>query len=236
MWENLNRVLWRSRRVLGQKLKRLTARVKARVRAFSRTKAGQTLKARWQFYAAMMALLVLLGAASSAYRSRRGEEAVAAQARVAPPSAGEASPADPEPVNMVWPVAGDIIGAFAPDRAVWSDTLQQWQNHPGIDIAAGPGEAVAACRDGVIADAWKDAAWGNVVVVDHGDGCASTYANLNTLQMAQIGRQVRAGEIIGAVGDSADCESSLPWHLHFEYARDGVPVDFAALMAAPGER
>ena len=193
--------------------------------------------ARIGYYAALIALLAVLGSASYAYRP--GGEAERAE-RPAPTPAVRAAAAlptpmpTPEPMKWVWPLEGDIVGAFAPETTVWSATLSQWQTHDGVDIAGSPGEAVYACADGVVTDAWKDALWGNVVRVEHADGSVATYAGLNTLNMVSAGDAVKAGDIVGAVGNSAVCESDMPWHLHFALERDGVPVDFAQMMADSG--
>ena len=202
------------------------------------TACARELKAHGLWYAALAALLMLLGLGSHAYRVQyaRPTEPIRAEApEVVPVQANlwerfDTPLATPEPTRWVWPLEGEIIGAFAPDSLVWSQTLGQWQTHPALDILGSPGEAVCACADGTVADAYRDSLWGNVVVIEHPDGGVSTYANLNTLSMAQVGEAVRAGDVIGSVGQSAPCEAELPWHLHFAYERDGERVDFAALV------
>ena len=188
------------------------------------------------FYAALLALLVLLGSASRAFRShlfgaRTAEETPAPEPASVMQVFNAPMPAPTkEPAVWVWPLEGEIIGEYAPSTAAWSSTLGQWQTHPAIDIAGNPGEAVRACSDGTVADAWQDALWGNVLSIEHPDGFVSTYANLNTLNMVQVGQTVAAGDIISAVGKSAACESGMPWHLHFMLEKDGVPEDFRTLV------
>lgn len=197
---------------------------------------------RIAWYGALALLLVLLGIGSYAYRNRdTGVEgavpqAVMAQGTPDPLSAlvvwPEATPAPTEaPTRFVWPVEGEIVGAYAGDSLVWCDDLGQWQTHPAIDIAAAAGEAVAACADGVVADAWSDGVWGNVIEIEHADGYVSTYANLSTLKLVEVGQAVKAGETISAVGDSAACEASLPWHLHFGLEKSGNSVNFEEITA-----
>ena len=203
-------------------------RARAWVRGLNRetmSKAG--------YYAALAALLVILGCASHAYRARRTEAAQVPEPRVpvlAARSTAIPTPRPtPEPEIWQWPLEGEIIGEYAPDAPVWSRTLSQWQTHPALDIAALPGEAVCACADGTVVDAWQDALWGNVIVIGHEDGYESTYANLNTLNLVGVGDVGSRGEVISSVGSSAACEGSMPWHLHFALTKDGAPVDFAGL-------
>lgn len=202
-------------------------------RAAGRLRTKRVILAKAGYYAALVCLLALLGSASYAYRSQgqtpREEPARQAVQRTEPALQAFLPEPTPEPARWIWPLEGEIVGAYSPDAPVWSSTLTQWQTHAGLDIAGSPGEAVYACADGTVADAWKDALWGNVIVIDHGDGYRSTYASVNTLNLVRAGDAVCAGDVISAVGQSAACESELGWHLHFALERDGEPVDFEAL-------
>lgn len=194
-------------------------------------------RARMGYYMGLALLLTLLGLGSHAWRVRERarvdaptEQPRAAMAMRAPTRA-PAPAATPEPVRWVWPLEGEVVAGYSPEEPVWSETLGQWQTHPGLDIAGSPGEAVYACRDGVVSEAWSDRLWGNVIVIAHDDGYRSTCAGLNTLELVKEGDAVEAGQVIGSVGQSAACEGELGWHLHFELTKDGQPADFAALAS-----
>ena len=131
----------------------------------------------------------------------------------------------------MWPLEGEIVNGYSPEKLVWSETMGQWQTHAALDIAGSPGEAVYACRDGVVADAWRDRLWGNVIVIDHDDGYRSTYAGLNTLNLVSPGDTVQGGQALGAVGETAVCEAESGWHLHFALEKAGKSVDFQALLS-----
>ncbi len=86
-------------------------------------------------------------------------------------------------------------------------------NHLGIDLAGNEGEGVYAADAGVIVYAgWNDYGYGNMVMIDHGNGFQSLYAHLSALNVG-CGQSVGQGEGIGAVGSTG--RSSGP-HLHFE--------------------
>ena len=116
------------------------------------------------------------------------------------------------------------MGEYRPDALVWSDTLQLWQTHAAIDIAAPLGTAVAACADGTVTQAYRDPLLGYTVRIEHKDGYESLYACLQSAEMVAVGQSVRMGETIGAVGESADAEAELGAHLHFAFFLDGENV------------
>ena len=204
----------------------------------ARVTRERALRLGW--YGALIALLVVLGTASHAYRNRieASREAMETAPRAAMAQSTPEPSATPAPMPQspayVWPVEGEIIGAYAPQAMAWSQTLGQWQTHDGIDIAASAGEAVVACADGTVADAWRDSLWGNVIEIAHPDGRRSVYAGVSTLQLVNPGDSVKAGEVISAIGNTASCEADLPWHLHFQLLEGDGSVDFEKMMANGG--
>ncbi|GAB4505722.1 MAG: hypothetical protein Fur0043_27190 [Anaerolineales bacterium] len=86
-------------------------------------------------------------------------------------------------------------------------------NHWGIDIAGAEGEGVYAVDAGVIVySGWNNYGYGNMIIVDHGNGWQSLYAHLSAIYRF-CGQSVGQGEAIGAIGTTG--HSSGP-HLHFE--------------------
>ncbi len=93
--------------------------------------------------------------------------------------------------------------------------------HNGIDFAAAPGTAVHATADGIVARAAYSKDYGNLVLIDHGNGCSTLYAH-NERLLVRAGEPILAGQPIALVGSSG--RSTGP-HLHFEVRQDGVRVD-----------
>ncbi|MEQ1493993.1 MAG: M23 family metallopeptidase, partial [Terricaulis sp.] len=73
--------------------------------------------------------------------------------------------------------------------------------HPGVDIAAAMGTPVVAPADGRVMRATTNTDYGNMIEIDHGDGFALRYAHLSAFDVRE-GETVRAGQIIGRVGNS----------------------------------
>lgn len=94
-------------------------------------------------------------------------------------------------------------------------------NHNGLDFAGNTGEAIYASDAGVIVYAgWNDYGYGNMVMIDHGDGFQTLYGHMSALNVG-CGQSVGQGEVIGAVGSTGRSSGS---HLHFEIMA-GVKVN-----------
>ena len=115
--------------------------------------------------------------------------------------------------GYVFPVYGpvsftDSFGAFR------GDVPGNW--HHGDDIFAPLGAPILACADGtVFSVGWNDIG-GNRLWLRDGEGNEFYYAHLSAFSpLARNGMQVKAGEVLGFVGNTGDA-SGTPTHLHFE--------------------
>ncbi|MGI6485578.1 MAG: peptidoglycan DD-metalloendopeptidase family protein [Tepidanaerobacteraceae bacterium] len=128
--------------------------------------------------------------------------------------------------TMAKPVAGKILKEYSVDSLVYSKTLQQWEAHYGIDIAAETGDAVKAVMEGTVIEVRKnDPRLGVVVVIEHGSGVQTLYGNLASTNLVEKGKYVKKNQVIGAVGNTSPYESQDLPHLHFEVIKDGEKVD-----------
>ena len=93
--------------------------------------------------------------------------------------------------------------------------------HTGIDFQASWGDSVGVSMAGTIAFAGVKHGYGNVIVVDHGDGISTYYAHLSAIYVG-LGQAVAAGQVIGAIGSTG--RSTGP-HLHYEVRINGHPVN-----------
>ena len=144
---------------------------------------------------------------------------------IAPVEETQETMEEEEPLTFGWPVFGEVeVGYFA-DELVYSKTMLDWRTHSALDIATSLGTKVMPCARGTVSEIYEDALMGTVVVIDHGDGLESIYANLADAPCVNIGDWVEMSTVIGAVGDTAIGETGQPYHLHFAMNQDGKSVD-----------
>lgn len=129
---------------------------------------------------------------------------------------------DPE---FSMPIEGDSMRGFAKDSLIYSDTLEEWVTHLGIDIKAERTTIVKASEKGKVLSIKNDPRYGLTIVIEHVNGFKSVYSNLLTSEFVSEGESVEKGQSIGTVGNSASFEIVDEPHLHFEILKDNVNVD-----------
>lgn len=88
-----------------------------------------------------------------------------------------------------------------------------WYGHPGLDIALPEGTAVVAADTGTVTYAgWNIYGYGNLIVINHGNGYETFYGHLSSINVTP-GQVVTKGQFIGLSGNTGN--SSGP-HIHFE--------------------
>lgn len=102
--------------------------------------------------------------------------------------------------------------------------------HEGVDFDVGAGAKVYAPADGVVVLAEPLAVRGNAVVIDHGWGVLTGYWHLSRIEVS-VGQRVRAGDVIGRVGNSG---LSTGAHLHWDFWVGGINVNGLRWVAADG--
>lgn len=93
--------------------------------------------------------------------------------------------------------------------------------HGGVDISANTGTAVMATGAGTITKASDGKQWGNLVIIDHGNGFETWYAHLDAISVEE-GKTIKLGEVLGSVGNTG---RSFGPHLHYEVHVNGKRVD-----------
>lgn len=135
---------------------------------------------------------------------------------------------EPTPLVLVAPTAGGkLLKSHATDMLVWSPTMNDYRTHAGVDISGELGAPVYAVADGTIESVFTDPFMGVCIRIDHGDGIKSCYRNLaDVLPESMVaGKNVHAGEVIGAIGETAIEEIAEDVHLHFELTQNDVYLD-----------
>ncbi|HLH31061.1 MAG TPA: M23 family metallopeptidase [Terriglobia bacterium] len=109
----------------------------------------------------------------------------------------------------LWPVKGAITSHYGNRADPFNGDAEM---HLGLDISALYGAQVRAPADGKVIYAQRMAAYGNLLIIDHGNGMTTRYGHLYRF-VAKVGQKVKKGELIALVGTTG--RTTAP-HLHYE--------------------
>jgi murein DD-endopeptidase MepM/ murein hydrolase activator NlpD len=132
--------------------------------------------------------------------------------------------------------AGGYEGAYGTGTFIWPSTNRYvvgndyWSGHLAIDIGAGMGAPIYAADSGVVV--FSGAAfggYGNMIMIDHGNGYQTLYAHLSQVS-TYCGQSVSQGQLIGLAGSTGN--STGP-HLHFEIRYLGGFINPWFVLPAP---
>ena len=132
----------------------------------------------------------------------------------------------PTPVVVASSVSrgsGKISGLAIPLKGRFNSYYgSRWGSfHTGLDIAGNTGQPYTAAGSGTIVAAGWGGGYGNMILIDHGNGVKTRYAHSSRLKVS-VGQRVSQGQTIGLVGSTG--KSTGP-HLHFEVIINGNTVN-----------
>lgn len=134
-----------------------------------------------------------------------------------------AVPTDP----MQWPLEGQILTAHHEVYRLGN----RLRAHVGVDIEAIAGSEVRAAWPGSVDRVTQDPRLGWLIEIRHGGGHLTQYANLQEEPFFSLGDEVKTGQVIGNVGQSAKLDASEGAFLHFAVYKDGEALDPIAIIS-----
>lgn len=203
---------------------------------FKNSKLAKNIKENRAVYITALTLLVALAViitlTAVANRSKKPPETQPPESKPTEtlPPKGENEPdtsvMDKLPA-FVLPVSGKLSKSHDAEMQVFSNTMQDYRVHLGLDICAEQGAEVCAAADGKIVEVWEDDLMGQCIAVSHSGDAISVYKNLSLTVPDGIaaGAEVKAGDTLGYVGDTAMIELADESHLHFEMTVAGIQVN-----------
>ena len=129
-----------------------------------------------------------------------------------------------EATPTLWPVDGWVSASYGYRRDPFTGVRD---HHPAIDISTRPDEPVYATATGLVAEAQRIGAYGNLVEIDHGFGLTTRYGHLSTFAV-RSGDTVQRGDLIGHAGATGRATGN---HVHYEVWVNGRTVNPLRLIS-----
>ncbi len=132
---------------------------------------------------------------------------------------------DVTPIVFSLPVESpSVIKWYSDSELMYNETLKQWESHMAIDMTS-ENLDVYSVLDGVVTDVTTTYEDGTTITITHENGFVSKYSSLGEETDVTISDEVKKGEKIGTMSQSAADELLSGNHLHFELYKDGQKVD-----------
>lgn len=118
----------------------------------------------------------------------------------------------------IWPTRGHITSHYGSRSDPFNGDAEL---HLGVDIGALYGSQVKTPADGIVIFAQRKAAYGNLLIIDHGNGLTTRHGHLSRMGV-RVGQKVHKNDVIGYVGTTG--RSTAP-HLHYEVRQNDRPLN-----------
>lgn len=126
--------------------------------------------------------------------------------------------------SLPWPVTGSVLIPYSMDTTVYFETLDQYQCNPGLYIKAEPGTSVKASAGGQVKRVEENDRYGNMVIVDMGNGYEVSYGQLSDISLKK-GDTVEPGMVIGKVANPTNYFLLEGGHLYLKMTKDDKAVN-----------
>lgn len=190
-------------------------------------------------WTASLALLALCGvtlACAPVYSGTVGASDAGAEPVVTPAVRGVPGGGEERAVGLA-AILGRLIWPLATDGVEVMSSRYGRREHPGngarrfhrgLDLRADEGTPVHAAADGTVARSGRSGAYGNLLILDHGEGLETLYAH-HSRNLVREGERVRRGQVIALVGHTGNATGD---HLHFELHWRGGTIDPRTVLPA----
>jgi len=131
---------------------------------------------------------------------------------------------DSAAINVLPVSGGKISSGYGMRRDPFTGTVKF---HHGMDVAAPEGSEINPIKPGKVIFSGSKDGYGNMVIIDHGDGFVTKYAH-NQTNLVEEGDTVSTNTVLARVGSTG--RSTGP-HTHFEVSYNGKDLDPAAILA-----
>ena len=131
--------------------------------------------------------------------------------------------------GLTWPVKGATLLDYSMDATIYFPTLNQYQYHPAMVIAADVNSKVYIVAKGKITNIETNEVTGCTVTQDLGDGYTAIYGQLKELNV-DVGDMVESGLVVGYVSEPTKYYAVEGSNVYFQLLKDGKPLDPATIL------
>lgn len=127
-------------------------------------------------------------------------------------------------------LGNQIIREYSDKEPSYSETLEVWEIHKGIDIEAHENQEIKSLSPGKVLDIYDDDEYGMSVKIKSQDNTIFVYSSLSKNVKLKKGDSVKEGQCIGYAGNTSNVESASGVHIHLEAYKNDVAINPMSLL------
>lgn len=131
--------------------------------------------------------------------------------------------------GLLWPVEGDILIEYSPEKVVYFPTLSQFKTNPALIIGSKVGESVKSSSSGVVKNIETNDETGTTVTIAIGDDFKVVYGQLKDLAVSK-GDEVSEGQVIGKIAKPTKYYSVEGANLYYQVKQKEETVNPLVLL------
>lgn len=127
-------------------------------------------------------------------------------------------------------IGTEVLRKYSDDMPSYSKTLDVWEIHKGLDIAAKDGAEIKSILDGTVKSVYSDERYGTSIELSYADGLTVIYSGIKENVSLEKGDAVKEGDCIGYVGNTTNVENEDGTHVHIEAYKNDKAINPLSLL------
>lgn len=132
--------------------------------------------------------------------------------------------------NKINYLGNQVIREYSEKEPSYSETLEVWEIHKGIDVEAHENQEVKSLSSGKVLDVYDDDKYGISVKIQAEDETVFMYSSLGKNTVVKKGDKVDEGQLIGYAGNTSDIESLSGVHVHLQAYKNNIAINPMSLL------
>ena len=127
-------------------------------------------------------------------------------------------------------IGTEVLREYSADMPSYSKTLDVWEIHKGLDIAAKDGDKIRSILDGTVKSVYSDERYGTSIELSYADNITVIYSGIKENVSLEKGDTVKEGDCIGYVGNTTNVENEDGTHVHVEAYKNDKAINPLSLL------
>lgn len=132
--------------------------------------------------------------------------------------------------NKISYLGNQIIRSYSEKEPSYSETLEVWEIHKGIDVESNENQEVKSLTSGTVLDVYDDDEYGISIKIQSNKENVFVYSSLSKNVKVNKGDKIEEGQCIGYAGNTSNVECLSGVHVHLEAYKNNIAINPMSLL------